>query len=193
MDIDIALASPDPFGQVTASRLTLSSRWCTVRLETTSPTATYVWWREGAVAYVRWAQTLFLGIDVSSRRFTLAFSNDAKEALCSIGPDGTISFSRWEMADGEGTPHDSNIYTGDVLKCFLDADFDPETFDVTGWGFELQHVKEDCYLIVKQYTSSVDRSEEEALGMEKELWRRIGLAQLGELPGKRRSIVPRKE
>ena len=26
LDIDIALASPDPFGQVTASRLTLSSR-----------------------------------------------------------------------------------------------------------------------------------------------------------------------
>jgi hypothetical protein len=97
----------------------------------------------------------------------------------------------WERTDGEETPHHSNIYTGDVLKCFLDADFDPETFDVTGWGFELQHVKEGCYLIVKQYTSSVDRSEE-ALGME-ELWRRIGLAQLGELPGKRRSIVPGKE
>lgn len=43
------------------------------------------------------------------------------------------------------------------------------------WGFELQHV-EDCYLIMKQYTSSVDRSEEEALGREKGLWRRIGLA-----------------
>lgn len=79
---------------------------------------------------------------------------------------------------------------GDVLKCFLDADFGPETFDVTGpwWGFELQHVKEDCCLIAKWCTSSVDRSEEEVLGREKELWRRIGLAQLGELLGKRTNI-----
>ena len=61
------------------------------------------------------------------------------------------------------------------------------------WGFELQHVKEDCYLIVKRCTSSVGRSEEEVLGREKELWRRIGLAQLGELPGKRTSIVPGRE
>ena len=89
-------------------------------------------WREDVVTYVRWAQTLSPGIDVSSCRFTLAFSDDAKEALCSIGPDGTISFSKWDRADREGTPHDSNIYTGDVLKCFLDADFGPETFDVTG-------------------------------------------------------------
>jgi hypothetical protein len=53
LGIDITLAPPDPFGQVTASRLTLSSRWCTVRLEAASPAATYVWRREGAVAYVR--------------------------------------------------------------------------------------------------------------------------------------------
>ena len=110
MDIDIALASPDPFGQVTAGRLTLSSRWCTVRLEATSPAAIYVQRRENAVAYVRWAQTLFLGIDVSSCRFTLAFSNDAKEALCSISSDGTIPFPKWERADGEGMLHDSNTH-----------------------------------------------------------------------------------
>jgi len=81
-----------------------------------------------------WAQTLFPGIGVSSRHFTLAFSDDVKEALCSVGPDGAISYSEWEEADGEGAPHDSNIYTGDVVKCFLDADFGPETFNVTGRG-----------------------------------------------------------
>jgi len=110
-------------------------------------------------------------------------------------PDRKISLSKWERADGDGTSYDSNIYTGDVLKCFLNADFGPETFDVTGpwWGFELQHVKEDCYLIVKRCTGSVDKSEEEVLGREKELWRRIGLAQLGELPGKKTSIVPGRE
>ena len=94
LGIDIALALSDPFGQVTAGRLTLSSSWCAVRLEATSPAATYVRRRENAVAYVRWAQTLLPGIDVSSCRFTLAFSDDAKETLCNIGPDGTISFSK---------------------------------------------------------------------------------------------------
>ena len=43
--------------------------------------------RENAVAYVRWVQTLFPGVDISSRR-TLAFSDDAKEALCGVGLDG---------------------------------------------------------------------------------------------------------
>ena len=48
-------------------------------------------------------------------------------------------------------------------------------------------MKEDCYLIVKRSTSSVDRSEEEVLGRE-ESWRQIGLAQLGELPGREQGI-----
>lgn len=51
-------------------------------------------------------------------------------------------------------------------------------------------MKEDCCLIMKWCTNSMERSEKEALEREKELWRRIGLAQLGELPGKRASIVP---
>lgn len=53
LDIDIALASPDSFGWVTAGRLTLSSHWCTVRLEATPLAATHVRRRKDAVAYVR--------------------------------------------------------------------------------------------------------------------------------------------
>jgi len=57
-------------------------------------------------------------------------------------------------------------------------------------------VKEDRYPVVKWCTSSVssvDRSEGEVLGREKELWRRTGLAQLGEPPGERTSIMPERE
>ena len=49
-------------------------------------------------------------------------------------------------------------------------------------------MKEDYYLIMKWCTNSMERSEEEALGREKELWRRIGLAQLGELPGREQNV-----
>ena len=79
---------------------------------------------------------------------------------------------RWDnlvFEIGEGRRGEDAAYTGDVLKRFLDADLGPETFEVAGpWlGFDLQHVKEDCYLIMKWCINSVERSEEEALEREK--------------------------
>lgn len=69
---------------------------------------------------MRWAQTLFLGIDVSSC-FTLEFSDGAKETVQHRPRRDNLVFEVGEGGRG-GTPHDGNIYTGDMLKCFLDAD-----------------------------------------------------------------------
>ena len=172
---DVTLVTDDPFGQVSFGVVELTGRWCRVRIEGCDNAGCYASPETDYAMFSAWATTLLPGVNISTGAFTLAFSDEGR-ATCRVTEEGDLEFD----IQGGVSPHDNNLFSGDAIRFSLDEPPDPETFHQDGkwYTFELQHIMRSYYLMLHQDIVVGDR------------YRRIGLANIIELPSNEPSVVP---
>lgn len=173
-EVDVPLASSDIFGPVAeGGSISLTGRWCKVRIETSDLGPDYESPEIAPDNYLKWIENLFPGVDISYRNFTLSFVDDLGKPVF-VSEESSLSFPKLEGR----SPHNRNLFAGDAMSFSLDEYLRPDMFEVySSWyTFELQHISQSYFLMLRKCAGG------------REGYLRIGLAQNIQLKGNESSI-----